>query len=58
MNYFNIHFINWDYTVLELEEHKILFVGGAVSADRVPLIKEMNDEKIKEQFLLKMKYSN
>lgn len=52
MNYFsNIHFVP-DYTVLELEEHKILFVGGAVSVDRVPLIKETNDEKNKEKGLV------
>lgn len=30
-----------DYTVLELEEHKILCVGGAVSVDRVPRLSEM-----------------
>lgn len=30
-----------DYTVLELEYHKILCIGGAVSVDRVPRLNEM-----------------
>lgn len=30
-----------DYTVLEIEDHKILCVGGAVSVDRVPRLNEM-----------------
>lgn len=30
-----------DYTVLEIEDHKILCIGGAVSIDRVPRLKEM-----------------
>jgi len=30
-----------DYTVLEIEDHKILCVGGAVSVDRAPRLNEM-----------------
>lgn len=33
-----------DYTVLDLEGHKILFVGGAVSIDRVPRLNEMQKQ--------------
>lgn len=49
-----------DYTVLELEDHKILCVGGAVSVDRVPRLNEMQKAarygSKKEQFWFDEKF--
>lgn len=49
-----------DYTVLEIEDHKILCVGGAVSVDRVPRLNEMQKAaryvSKKEQFWFDEKF--
>jgi predicted phosphodiesterase len=49
-----------DYTVLEIEDHKILCVGGAVSIDRVPRLNEMQKAarygSKKEQFWFDEKF--
>ena len=45
LNYFsNLHLVP-DYTILDIQNRKILFIGGAISIDRLRMKKEMNKEE-------------
>jgi DNA repair exonuclease SbcCD nuclease subunit len=47
MNFFKNIFLVPDYTVLKLEDKNILFIGGAISVDRIARKnKELNDENL------------